>query len=120
MATNFTVENDVQLKIYGVEFSFDSTDLNILKKIDDFATQAQEYGDTMINRTDYIKALEETIQFTLDAIDSILGDKASEMIFKDTPVSLNKAINVMDHVAKEVHKAREKSMSKFSPERTQR
>lgn len=120
MATNFTVQDDVQLKIYGVEFSFDSTDLEILKRIDDFATQAQTYGDTMKGRQDYITALEETIQFTIDAIDSILGKGASEKIFKEVPVSLNKALNVMDYISKEVHKAREKSMHQFSPERAKR
>lgn len=120
MVKNFTVQNDVQLQLYGVEFSFDSTDLDILKKIDDFAIKAQTYGDTMVERTDYITALEETIQFTLDAIDSVLGEGASKKIFKDTPVSLNKALNIMSHISQEVHKAREKSMAQFSPERTQR
>lgn len=120
MAKNFTVQNDVQLEIYGVEFSFDSTDLAILKKINDFAEQAQDYGDTVIERTDYITALEETIQFTLDAIDSVLGEGASKKIFKDTSVSLNKALSIMDYISNEVHKARTKSMAQFSPARTKR
>jgi hypothetical protein len=120
MATNFTVENDVQLKIYGIDFSFDSTDLEVLKSIDDFANSTQGYADKVVGRTDYIAALEETIQFVLDAIDSVLGEKASEQIFKDTDVSLNKALSVMEHISDEVHKARKQSMQKFTPERTQR
>ena len=120
MIENFIVQDDVQLKIYGVDFSFDSTDMEIIQKIEDFAKESQEISDRLQDRKDYRVALGEAIQFTVDAIDSVLGEGASSEIFKGTSISINKAVGVMQHISNEISVVRKASIDKFSPKRAKR
>lgn len=120
MVKNFTVEDDVQLTIYGAEFSFDSTDLELLKKLDKFHEEAVVKADEMKERKDIVVAVKETIDFTLNAIDEVLGEGASLEIFKDTKVSLNKSVGVLNHISEEVANARMKTIDRYTPDRAKR
>lgn len=120
MSNKFTFKDDVQLNINGVEFSFDSTDLEFIAKLEEFSREAQEFGNAMSKREDYVEALKESIEFCCNTIDTLLGEGASEKIFKGTKVSLIKAMDVINYISDEVGKARADSMTKYSPNRAQR
>ena len=120
MVNKFTFKDDVQLNINGVEFSFDSTDLDFIEELDKFSKEAQVLSDEMSRSEDYVEALKEAIEFCCVTIDALLGEGASKKIFKDTKVSLIKAMDVINYISEEVGKARAKSVNKYSPDRTQR
>ena len=120
MTKKFEFKDDVQLEINGEEFSFDSTDIDLVIGIEKFATESQDFATELSKRTDYVEALRESIQFSVDAIDNILGAGASNRIFKDTKVSLVKAMSVINHISEEIGKARAESMNKYSPNRAER
>lgn len=118
--SKFVFKDDVQLNINGEEFSFDSTDIELIKGLEKFANESQEYADSLSKRTDYVEALKEATQYSLDAIDSFLGEGSSKKIFKDEKVSLIKAMNVINYISDETKKARSESMNKYSPNRATR
>lgn len=120
MTNKFTFSDDVKLDINGVIFEFDSTDLELLERLDKFYKESQEKADAVMLREDYIEALKETIQFTVDAIDEILGEGASLKIFDGTKVTLNKATDVMRYISEEVQSSRSKRINKYAPERAKR
>lgn len=120
MTNKFTFKDDVQLNINGVEFSFDSTDMDLIKGLEKFAIESQDFGETLSKREDYLEAAKEAITFSLAAIDSFLGEGASGKIFKDTKVSIIRAMDVINYISDEVGKARANSMTKYSPNRSQR
>lgn len=120
MVREFRFEDDVQLNINGAEFSFDSTDMDLIKGLEKFAIESQDFAETLSKREDYLEAAKEAITFSLTAIDSFLGEGASDKIFKDTKVSIVKAMDVINYISDEVGKARANSMTKYSPNRAQR
>lgn len=120
MSNKFTFKDDVQLNINGVEFSFDSTDLEFITRLEKFSKEAQDFGNAMSKREDYAEALKESIEFCCNTIDALLGEGSSKKIFKDTKVSLVKAMDVINYISDETNKARSLSMNKYSPNRSQR
>lgn len=120
MAKNFTVKDDVQLIIYGEEFSFDSTDVELIAKMENFAITSQAKSEELTKGKKNVEALEDVIQFALDTIDNFLGEGASERIFKNTKVTLNRAIAIIDHIVEETNKSRNINFEKFSPQRAKR
>ena len=116
----FVFQDDVKLNINGIEFSLDSTDLELIKKLDKFSKEAPKFADDLGKREDYVQAMEDGINFTLKAIDTFLGEGASEEIFKDVKVSFIKAVNVANHIIQEVNSSRTDTFSKYSPNRATR
>lgn len=120
MINKFTFKDDVQLNINDVEFSFDSTDLDFIEALDKFSKEAQVLSDELLKCENYVEALQEAIEFCCVTIDALLGEGACKKIFKDTKISLIKAMDVINYISEEIGKARAKSMNKYSPDRTQR
>lgn len=118
----FTFSNDTVLDINGEVFEIDSTDLDLIKRIENFRANAEAEANKMTKaeKGSYVKALEDAIKFATDAIDEFLGERASERIFKDTPISLVKALNVVNYISQEISNSRMKSVNKFNPNRAQR
>lgn len=120
MTKRFNFENDVNLDIAGVKFSFDSTDLDLLKTLEKFGQESQDIAKEVLKKTDYIEGLKEVIQFNLDAIDKILGEGASNKIFEGQKASLNNTTGVLSYISEEVSLARKRQMDKYAPERASR
>lgn len=118
--SKFVFKDDVQLNIKGEEFSFDSTDLEFIQNLETFSKEAQDMQGKVKNRTDYAQALKEMIEFCCETIDKLLGEGASKKIFKDTKVSLIKAMDVINYISDETNKARIGSMGRYSPNRAAR
>lgn len=120
MSNNLIFKDDVQITIMGEDFSFDSTDMVIIKKIKDFSEEAPKKMDELKDREDMIKAVEEATQYVVDVIDSILGEGACKRIFKDNPVSMLKATQIIDHINEAIIKARGEKAKEYSTNRATR
>ena len=116
----FISKGDVELNINGVEFSLDSTDVGLIKTIDEFSKEAQEKADAMAKREDVVEALVEATEYVTDVIDLILGEGASKQIFKDTPISLFKATEVINYISESIGNSRISNSAKYSPNRAER
>lgn len=120
MVKNYTFENDVVLKLNGVDFSFDSTDFEILENIEKFAEESESKAIEAQKNEDVIGAIKGATEYVLEAIDSILGEGASEKIWENKKVSLNQAVGVINHISEEVIKVRKEAFNRFSPDRLKR
>lgn len=116
----FVTKGDVRLNINGVDFELDSTEVDLIEKLDKFSKETPKFTKENSEREDVVQAVRDTIQYALDAIDSFLGEGASEEIFKNEKVSIFKATSVINHINDEIAKARENNLAKFSPNRAQR
>lgn len=116
----FITKGDVSLNINGVDFELDSTDMDLIEKIDKFSKEAPVIANENSKREDIVPAARDTIEYALGAIDSFLGEGASDKIFENEKVSIFKATSVINYINDEITKAREVSIAKFSPNRAQR
>lgn len=116
----FVTKGDVSLTINGIDFELDSTDIELIESLDKFSKEAPKLAAENAEREDIVQAAKETTEYALKAIDSFLGEGASEEIFKGQKVSIFKATSVINYINDEMIKARENSFAKFSPNRAQR
>lgn len=121
MAKKFEFSNNnLELDILGNIYELDVTDPETLRRILNFADEAKVKGEELETREDYVDALEETIQFCLDTIDSILGEGESKKIFKGQKVSLFNALDVINYIVTEVKDHNNQKFKAYSPNRAQR
>ncbi len=112
--------NNLKLDIAGNIFEFDTTNPELIKRVLDFSEEAQEKSKELSGRDDYVEALEETIQFCLDSIDSMLGEGASKKIFAGRKVGLFDCLDVINYVVSETKADRDSKFQAYSPNRAQR
>jgi len=121
MARKFEFKkNTLELDIAGNIFELDTTDVEVVERIQAFAKDAQRLAQEMRQKDDLTEALKDTIQFCLDSIDSILGEGASEKIFAGRKVGLYDCLDVMAFISNEVNEDRASRFQAYSPNRAQR
>lgn len=112
--------NDLELDIAGNKFCLDTTDPTLIEKVLEFAKEAEAKAEELKNKDDYVEELKTTIQFCLEAIDNILGEGSSEMIFQGRKVGLFDALDVLNYIIQSVKKGREDKFKEYSPNRAAR
>lgn len=113
-------ENGTVLDFGTAKFVVDVTDPDLVDKVLTFAKGAQAKAEELKDNEDYPEGLREIIKFSLGSIDSMLGEGASEEIFKDRKVSMMDAIQVLDYIMAEVKKGKETAFKPYSPNRAER
>lgn len=113
-------DNGLKLDIVGNIFEIDTADPQLIKDIQDFSIEAQKKAEELSKREDYAKALEEAIQFCIDAIDKILGEDASKKIFANRKVNFFDCLDVIDFIVSEVNEFRQQKFQQYSPNRAMR
>lgn len=114
MARKFEFQkNYLELDIAGNVFEIDTTDGKLADNVKSFSEKAPKLAQELRERTDYEKAFEEAIQFCLDAIDSMLGESASEKIFKDRKVNYYDCLDVINFVVAEVEEFTTKKQNTY-------
>lgn len=112
--------NDLELDIAGNKFYLDTTNPTLIEKVLEFAKEAEAKAEELKNKDDYVEELKTTIQFCLEAIDNILGEGSSEMIFQGRKVGLFDALDVLNYIIQSVKKGREDKFKEYSPNRAAR
>lgn len=118
---NFDERRSKELQINGVDFVIDVEDqsvmntlLDSIKKFEEFAKDIESRGPSEISSDFMI----ETVAETRDEIDKILGDGASDKIFKSRDVNVNELHTLvaflMDELGKELS---ENNKRKYDPQR---
>lgn len=113
-------DNTLKLDIAGNIFELDTSDIEVIERVQAFSKDAQKLVQEMNKKDDYVEALKETIQFCLDSIDSILGEGSSEKIFSGRKVNLFDCLDVISFIATEVNRDRAARFQAYSPNRAQR
>lgn len=121
MAKKFVFkDNNLKLDIAGNIFELDTTDVELIRRIQEFSREAQQIAQAMTEKDDYAEALEDTIRFCLDTIDNILGEGSSEKIFTGRKVGLLDCLDVIQFITAEVNEDRASRFQVYSPNRAQR
>jgi len=121
MARKFEFKtNTLELDIAGHIFEVDPTNPRLIQEIQTFALEAQKKVEELSERRDYAKALEEVIQFCIDAIDSILGTGAAEKIFAGRKINFFDCLDVINFIVSEVNEFRQQKFQQYSPNRAMR
>lgn len=110
-------DNKLKLDIAGNIFELDTANPELIKRVLDFSEEAQEIATELSNKEDYAEALEEAIQFCIDAIDKILGEDASKKIFANRKVTFFDCLDVINFVVSEVNEFRQQKFQQYSPNR---
>lgn len=113
-------DNGTVLDFGTAKFVVDVTDPDLIDKVLTFAKGAQDKAKELKDNEDYVEGLREIIKFSLGSIDSMLGEGASEEIFKGRKVSMMDAIQVLDYITEEVKKGKETAFKPYSPNRAER
>ena len=120
MARKFEFRNNnLELDIAGNKFELDTTDVEVVARVQKFGKEAQEIGKKLADKGDFAEALEETIQFCLDSIDSILGEGSSKEIFAGRKVGLFDCLDVIEYITTEVNESRSTKFQAYGPSRAQ-
>lgn len=93
------------LKINGVDFDFDLSDINNLnyyRKCLNALEKCCEYSSKLAGKEKYVYECESAIIF----INAVLGDGADKKIFKKGIATLNECMDVLDIIAKESERQR--------------
>lgn len=112
--------NDLELDIAGNKFYVDTTDPGLIEKVLDFAKGAEVKAAELKGKEDYVEELKGTIEFTLDAIDSILEEGAVGKIFEGRAVGLFDALDVLSYIVGSINKGKEDKFLEYSPNRAAR
>ena len=112
--------NTLELDIAGHIFEIDPTNPRLIQEIQTFALEAQKKVEELSERRDYAKALEEVIQFCIDAIDKILGEDASKKIFANREVTFFDCLDVINFIVSETNEFRQQKFQQYSPNRAMR
>ena len=113
------------MTINGVEFDIDFTDADVVEKVDIAHKEFEKKVDELIKNKDTtnpVEGIRQECRIYKDFIDYVLGDGASEMIFKGKD-SLNLCINAFEDIFNSVeqqHNSMFERISKYSPERLKR
>ena len=86
------------------------------KKMQEYAKIAEKRAEEVGNA----KAMEEMIQVCIEAIDIMLGEGATNKIFKDRKINFFDCIDIINFVTSEIQKKRNDKMQQYSPNRAQR
>lgn len=113
-------DNKLKLDIAGSIFEIDTTNPELVKRMQTFSIEAQKKAEELSKKEDYIKALEEAIQFCLDSVDKILGEGASQKIFANSTVNFFDCLDIINFVVSEVNEFRKDKFQQYSPNRAQR
>lgn len=121
MAKKFVFKNnDLELDIAGNKFYVDTTDPDLIEKVLDFARGAEKQAAELKDKEDYVEELRGTIEFSLNAIDSILGEGASDKIFEGRRVGLFDVLDVLSYIVSAINKGRDDKFLEYSPNRATR
>ncbi|MCR1897815.1 hypothetical protein NSA47_02280 [Irregularibacter muris] len=121
MAKRFEFKNNnLKLDISGHLFEFDTTNPELVKRVLTFSEDAQKLSNELTKREDYVVALEETIEFCIKTLDSILGEGASKKIFVGREVGLFDCLDIINYLMDEVKADRDTKFQAYSPNRPQR
>lgn len=112
-------DHKTKLDIAGHIFEVDTTDPESIRKIQEFGQQAIKQ-DFLDKDDEYIVQVEKSLEFMHNAIDSILGEGATEQIFEGRSVSFLDMLDILNYVNDVVLEARKKQFDKYSPERVKR
>ena len=116
----FVTKGDVELEINGVKFEIDSTDIDVIERLDIYSKETPKLMDKLKDREDVIQASREAIQFGVDSVDEFLGEGASAEIWKNQKVTIFKVASVIQYINEKILENREVTLSKFSPNRAAR
>lgn len=112
-------DHKTKLDIAGEEFYIDVTDTNLLDRVLEFGKKAQEVR-TSNSEEGYVEDLKRSMVFLQESIDSILGEGASNRIFKDRKVSFFDLLDVMAYIKDALLEGREQKFNQYIPNRAQR
>lgn len=116
----FITKGDIELDINGEKFEIDSTDIDLIERLDIYAKEAPVLMEKLKDREDVIQASREAMQYGVDSVDKFLGEGASAKIWKDQKVTIFKVASVIQHINDKILESRETTLSKFSPNRAVR
>lgn len=113
------------MTINGVEFDIDVTDADFIEKYEFKYKEVEEQIndlDKKKNTISIVEGIRQECKIIKDFLDYVLGEGASEKIFKGKD-SLNLCLNafedIIDNVDKQ-HREMQERMNKYSPERLKR
>ncbi len=115
--------NLLELDINGANFQIDTTDPELMQKIEDFSVEALSFVDKAEERAKEMgntKAWVEMIELLTKTIDVMLGEGSTKKIFKDRKVNFFDCIDIVNFINIEIGKFREGKLQKYSPNRAQR
>lgn len=116
-------KNLLELDMNGTMFKIDTTDPTLIENVEKYGKKMQEYAKIAEKRAEEVgnaKAMEEMIQVCIEAIDIMLGEGATNKIFKDRKVNFFDCIDIVNFVTSEIQKKRNDKMQQYSPNRAQR
>ena len=116
-------KNLLELDIAGEVFKIDTTDPKLIENAEEYGKEMQEYANKAEERAKEIgnaKAMEEMIQICVDSIDIMLGEGATEKIFKDRKINFFDCIDIINFVTAEIQQARNNKLQQYSPNRAER
>lgn len=116
-------KNLLELDMNGTMFKIDTTDPTLIENAEKYGKKMQEYAKIAEKRAEEVgnaKAMEEMIQVCIEAIDIMLGEGATNKIFKDRKVNFFDCIDIINFVTSEIQKKRNDKMQQYSPNRAQR
>ncbi|MEF9991330.1 MAG: DUF6673 family protein [Peptostreptococcaceae bacterium] len=114
------------IKILGEEFELDTMDLDVSETIEKAMEKVPERLNQMNSNVTRSEAIKETVTIVSECFDTILGEGASEKIFKGKR-NLKLAMNAFEELAlgiqkedENVEKEFDESIKKYSPNRVAR
>lgn len=116
-------KNLLELDMNGTMFKIDTTDPTLIENAEKYGKKMQEYAKIAEKRAEEVgnaKAMGEMIQVCIEAIDIMLGEGATNKIFKDRKVNFFDCIDIINFVTSEIQKKRNDKMQQYSPNRAQR
>lgn len=125
----FNKRNELELDIAGEKFTVNVMDPNWLKKHEAKRVKIEEMGQRLrklgeneaANVNELDKLMEEAIILCAETIDVLLGEKATERIFKDREIKFLDIVDVVHFIFNEASEHLERDViNKYSPNRAQR
>lgn len=113
------------MTINGVEFDIDATDADFIERYELKYKEVEEQINELDNKKDTIsavKGIRQECKIIKDFLDYVLGEGASEKIFKGKD-SLKLCINAFEDIINNVdkqHREMQETFEKYSPERLKR
>lgn len=112
-------DHRTELDIAGNKFYVDTTNPELLKRIERFGREAQAQ-DFVDPEDSHIVQVERSMEFMQGAIDDMLGEGATEQIFEGREPSFFDMLDVAEYIRDMTLNNQQKQFERYSPERVKR
>lgn len=112
-------DHRTEIKIEDQTFHVDGTDPKILRKLENFGREAQEQS-FLTGEESRVEEVEKTMEFMKSSIDDILGEGASEDIFRGRSVSFFDMLDLLEFLKDQILTGQDEKFEQYSSKRVER